>query len=413
MPKDLYELGEYPDIGTVPEYMLAQVIRESRYGEPVNAFKTEKIKVPELGPRDALVYVMAAGSNYNNVWAALGIPVNLIDYRNKRGEVEDFHVGGSDASGIVWKIGSKVENIKVGDKVVVHCGRWDHDDPHVLAGKDPAYAPSQHIWGYEGNYGSFAQFARVQSHQCLPKPTHLTWEEAASYMLTGATAYRMLLGWDGNKVQKDDPVLIWGGSGGLGAFAIQICKSIGARPVAVVSSMDKEEYCKELGATGVLNRKDFDHWGMMPHWTDKEGYKKWHKGVKKFGKAFWNVLGEKRNPTISLEHPGEFTMPTSIFMVERGGMVVTCAGTTGFNATLDLRYLWMRQKRLQGSHFANDQECQKFNQMVMNKEVLPCLGRTFEFEETGLCHQLIHENKKSHGKMSILVNAKIRGMKTM
>ena len=169
MAKDLYEIGEIPELGTVPAQMHAQLIRPERYGEPRDAFRLEPIPVPEIGPREVLVYVMAAGVNYNNVWAALGIPIDVIKGRQKKGEKENFHIGGSDASGIVWKVGKDVKNVKVGDEVVTHCGWWNHDDPHVVAGKDPMFAPSQLIWGYETNWGSFAQFTKVQDHMCLPK----------------------------------------------------------------------------------------------------------------------------------------------------------------------------------------------------------------------------------------------------
>src|SRR5262249_43438464 len=128
-------------------------------------------------------------------------------------ETEDaaFHIGGSDASGVVWAIGRDVTNVAVGDEVVVHCGMWDPDDPWVRVGKDPMFAASQEIWGYESNWGSFAQYACVQDHQCLPKPPHLTWEQAAAYMLVAATAYRMLHGWPPNVVSCGAPVLVWGG----------------------------------------------------------------------------------------------------------------------------------------------------------------------------------------------------------
>jgi crotonyl-CoA carboxylase/reductase len=413
MAKDIYELGEIPDLGVVPARMHAQLIRESRFGEPRDAFQVEEVSVPEIGPREVLVYVMAAGVNYNNVWAALGIPINVIKGRQKKGEKEDFHIGGSDASGIVWKVGKDVKNVKVGDEVVVHCGWWDPEDPHVKAGKDPMFAPSELIWGYETNWGSFAQFTKVQDHMCLPKPSHLSWEESAAYMLVGATAYRMLHGWPPNVVGKGDPVLIWGGAGGLGSMAIQIVKAAGGRPVAVVSGDDKNDYVKKLGAVGTINRKKFDHWGMLPHWKDEAGYAKWLAGARAFGKAFWEALGERSNPTIVFEHPGEDTVPTSEFVCETGGMVVICAGTTGYNATIDLRYHWMRQKRFQGSHFANDEQCKGFNDLVIEGKVDPCLSRVFEFKDTGECHQLMRDNKHPNGNMAILVNAKKRGLKNL
>jgi len=413
MAKELYELGEIPPVGEVPQKMHAQVIRASRFGEPKTAFQPEVLDVPEIGDDEALVYVMAAGINYNNVWAALGIPVNVIGARNKAGEPEDFHIGGSDASGIVYKVGKNVKNVKLGDEVVIHCGMWDIHDPAIKAGKDPMYLPSYRIWGYESNYGSFAQFTKVQAHQCMPKPKHMSWEEAAAYALVGATAYRMLTRWQEHEVRKDDVVLIWGGAGGLGSMAIQICKAFGAKAIAVVSGEDKVDYCKKLGAIGCIDRRKFNHWGMLPHWKDTEKYNAWLAGARSFGKAIWDIAGKGVAPRIVFEHPGEDTVPTSIFVCDTGGMVVICAGTTGYNATLDLRYHWMRQKRFQGSHFANDDQAYGFNNLVLEGKIDACLSRTWEFKETGDAHQLMRENKHPHGNMSILVNAKKTGLKNL
>jgi crotonyl-CoA carboxylase/reductase len=413
MAKELYELGEIPPLGEVPKKMHTQLIRPSRFGEPKDAFQPEVLEVPAIGPREVLVYVMAAGVNYNNVWAALGIPVNVIGARQKAGEKEDFHVGGSDASGVVWQVGPEVKNVKVGDEVVIHCGQWNYQEAEAKPEMDPMYCDSFRIWGYESNWGSFAQFTKVQDHQCLPKPGHLNWEEAACYMLVGATAYRMLHRWGEHKVRKGDVVLIWGGAGGLGSMAIQIAAARGAKPIAVVSSEDKVDYCKKLGAVGVINRNNFNHWGMLPHWKDNEGYNKWLQGARAFGKAIWEILGEKKSPRIVFEHPGETTVPTSIFVCDTGGMVVICAGTTGYNATLDLRYHWMRQKRFQGSHFANDDEANGLNDLVLEKKVDPCLSKVWAFKDTGACHQTMRENKHPSGNMAILVNATKTGMKEL
>ena len=145
-------------------------------------------------------------------------PIEIIETRQRAGSTEDFHVGGSDASGIVYAVGDEVTNVEVGDVVVIHHGWWESDDPWVTAGKDPMIAASARIWGYDGpNYGSFGQFTVAQAHQCMSKAEHLTWEEAAAPSLVGTTAYRMLFGWQGNTVREGDVVLIWGGSGGLGS----------------------------------------------------------------------------------------------------------------------------------------------------------------------------------------------------
>ena len=405
-----YEIGDIPPIGEVPASMYAQVIRRERFGEPAKAFAREKVPVPEIGPKEALVFVMAAGINYNNVWAALGSPVDVIRIHAHTGDDSGFHIGGSDASGIVYAVGRDVTNVKVGDRVVVHCGWWDDNDPFIKAGGDPIVAPSAQIWGYETNWGSFAQFTKVQAHQCLPKPPHLTWEAAAAYMLVGATSYRMLTHWSPHTVQPGDVVLVWGGSGGLGSMAIQVTKALGGVPVAVTSSDEKGEYCKRLGALGYINRKQFDHWGMPPHWTDEEAFGRWTKGARAFGKALWEVLGERKNPRIVFEHPGEDTIPTSIFVCDSGGMVVICAGTTGYNAVADLRYLWMRQKRLQGSHFANDEQAAGITKLVTEKKVDPALSRVFQFDEVGLCHQLMYEAKQPDGNMAVLISAPREGL---
>ena len=402
--REIYDLGDQPPLGVVPEKMHAFCVRQERFGEPKEAWQREIIPVPNIGSKDVLVYTMATGINYNNVWAALGYPVDVIADRQKKGEPEDFHAGGSDCAGIVWAVGSEVTQIKVGDEVVVHSGWWAPDDPWVLSGKDPMLAPSTRIWGYQTNYGGYCQFTKAQAHQCQPKPARLTWEEAACYMLCASTAYRMLMGWAPNVVEADDAVLVWGAAGGLGSMAMQIVAARGGKAVAVVSDEDKRQFCLDNGAVGVINRSDFDHWGPMPDTTSKE-WGAWMKGARAFGKAIWDVLGERKNPKIVFEHPGESTLPTSGFVCDTGGMIVICAGTTGYNVTLDLRYHWMMQKRFQGSHLANDEQAAALNELVISGAVDPCLSGTFSFDEIGYAHQLMHENKHPHGNMACLVNA--------
>ena len=217
--------------GELPPTMAAWVIREERQGEPTDAFQIEEIEVPEPGAFEVVVRVMAAGVNFNNVWAALGEPVSVFRYHPG----EDHHIGGSDASGVVWKVGPGVTRWKPGDEVVIHCNQASYEDPEVH-GLDPLAAPSQRIWGYETSWGSFAQFCKVQAQQLLPKPAHLAWEEAAAYGLTYFTAYRMLI--DRCHLQAGHRVLIWGAAGGLGVFATQLCALTGADAVGVVSSAE-------------------------------------------------------------------------------------------------------------------------------------------------------------------------------
>src|SRR5213080_4756134 len=246
------DVGTEP--GTLPETMAAWVIRQDREGEPRDAFQIEEIEVPEPGALEVVVRVMAAGVNYNNVWAAMGKPVSVFRYHPE----EDHHIGGSDASGIVWKCGPGVTKWKPGDEVIIHCNQASYEDPEVH-GFDPLAAPSQLIWGYETTWGSFAQFTKVQAQQLLRKPPALTWEEAASYGLVYFTAYRMLI--DRCQLQAGHRVLVWGAAGGLGVFATQLCAMAGAQSVGVVSSPEKGELVKQLGAVDYIDRNEFA--GMM------------------------------------------------------------------------------------------------------------------------------------------------------
>jgi crotonyl-CoA carboxylase/reductase len=412
MAQDLCEIGEIPPLGLVPKRMHAQVVRPERFGEPQDSIRDEVIDVPEIGPHEVLLMVMAAGLNFNNVWAAHGVPVDVTKTQARLGEPADFHVVGSDAAGVVWAVGDEVANVSVGDRVVVHAAQWDRGDPWVLAGNDPGLAPSFRVWGYDTCWGSFAQFCKVQSHQCLPKGERLTWEEAAAPTLTGATAYRMLHGWPPNTVKQDDVVLVWGGSGGVGSFAIQLVKLAGGLAVAVVSSDEKGEYCRSLGAVGHIDRRRFHHWGVPPRWDDP-ARKEWLEGARAFGRAIWDVLGERRNPNIVFEHPGEDTMPTSVFVCERGGMIVSCGGTTGYDTMVDVRYLWSMQKRYQGSNLCNDEQAGAFNDLVRQGRVRATLGRTFLYEETAHAHQLMGDQLLPGGNAAALVNAPSGGLRDL
>ncbi len=406
---DLFQLGERPPLGEVPASMHAYAVRQNRFGQPRDAWQHEVLPTPSIRPDEVLVYVMAAGINYNNVWAALGTPVDVIADRQKMGEPEDFHAGGSDCSGIVWRVGADVRNVEVGDEVVVHSGWWRADDPWVKAGRDPMLAESTRIWGYQTNYGSYCQFARAQAHQCVPKPPRLTWEEAGCFLLCASTAYRMLMGWPPNVIEPGDVVLVWGAAGGLGSLALEITRACGGRPVAVVSDDAKRQFCLEHGAVGVVNRTAFTHWGPMPDTDDAQAYGAWVKGARVFGKAIWDAAGEKVSSRIVFEHPGEATLPTSDFVCATGGMIVICAGTSGYNATLDLRYHWMRQKRFQGSHLSNDVQAAAVVKLVADGAVDPCLSHTYRFDDIPLCHQLMLENRHPYGNMAVLVNATAPG----
>jgi len=404
--KDLYDLGEIPPLGHVPASMHGWAIRRERQGEPEQSMLVETLPTWELDSHEVLIYVMAAGVNYNGVWAGLGDPVSVFDVHDV-----PYHVAGSDASGVVWAVGSKVKRWKVGDEVVVHCNQDDHDDEECNGG-EPMFSSSQRIWGYETPDGSFAQFTRVQDQQVMPKPTHLTWEEAACYTLTLATAYRMLYGHTPHTLTPGQNVLVWGASGGLGSFAVQLVANAGANAIGVISDESKRDFVMSMGAKGVINRKDFNCWGQLPKVNSPE-FHAFMKEARKFGKAIWAITGKGNDPDIVFEHPGESTFPVSTMVCKRGGMVVICAGTTGFNLTMDARFVWMRQKRIQGSHFANLKQAASANRMVINKQIKPGLSEVFSWADIPKAHTKMLRNEHLPGNMAVLVNAPREGLKNL
>ncbi|MDQ6818037.1 MAG: crotonyl-CoA carboxylase/reductase [Actinomycetota bacterium] len=396
------DLNQVANVGTepgqLPATMTAWVIREERFGEPVDAFQLEEIEVPEPGAFEVIVRVMAAGVNFNNVWAALGEPVSVFRYHPN----EDHHIGGSDASGIVWKVGDGVTRWKPGDEVVIHCNQASYEDPEVH-GLDPLAAPSQQIWGYETSWGSFAQFCKVQAQQLLRKPRQLAWEEAAAYGLTYFTAYRMLI--DRCRVKAGDRVLIWGAAGGLGVFATQLCALTGADALGVVSSEAKGTLVKQLGAVDYINRQDFA--GMMRRGDETpEEERARFKHSRRFCKAVEERLGGP--PDIVFEHVGKATFPTSVLAAKPFGKVVICGATSGYQLDFDVRYLWMRQKEIIGSHFANAWEATLANELIEESKIRPVLWKTMGFEKVAEAHQLLRDNKHL-GKIAILVGATEEG----
>jgi crotonyl-CoA carboxylase/reductase len=384
--------------GTLPETMTAWVIREERQGEPTDAFQLEQIEVPEPGAFEVIVRVMAAGVNFNNVWAALGKPVSVFGY----GDHPEYghHIGGSDASGIVWKVGKGVTRWRPGDEVVINQNQTSYEDIEVH-GLDPLAAPSQTAWGYETTWGSFAQFTKVQAQQLLSRPQSLSWAESASYGLAYFTAHRMLL--DQCKLQAGHDVLIWGAAGGLGVFAVQLCKAAGANAVGVVSSDQKGELVKRLGAVDYINRNEFAEMMRTPeNLVDKAKDKMRFKASRDFAKRVKEILGDA--PDIVFEHVGRATFPTSVFVVKPFGKVVICGATTGFQLDFDVRYLWMRQKQIIGSHGANAYGSMRANQLMAEGKVRPVIWRTMGFEGVPEAHRLLYENEHL-GKISILVGA--------
>jgi crotonyl-CoA reductase len=262
-------------------------------------------------------------------------------------------------------------------------------------------ATNQRIWGFESNFGGLADLTVVKANQLMPKPTHLTWEEAACNALTNSTSYRMIVSHNAAPMKQGDIILIWGASGGLGGYAVQYALNGGAIPVGVVSSPDKVELLHELGCAAVIDRKaeGFNFW--KDEHTQDEG--EW----RRLGKRIRELVGD--DPDIVFEHPGRQTMGASVFVCKRGGTVVTCAATSGYMIEYDNRHLWMKLKTIKASHFANYREAWEANRLIALGRIQPILSKVFALEDTGQAAYEVHHNLHE-GKLGVLCLAPAEGL---
>ena len=371
--------------------------------DPRRSLHVEEVATPELGPGEALVAVMASAINYNTVWTSIFEPVSTFGFLERYGRTSDlgkrhdlpYHVVGSDLAGVVLRTGPGVHTWKPGQEVVAHClsVELEHPDGH----DDTMLDPEQRIWGFETNFGGLAHLALVKANQLMPKPAHLTWEEAASPGLVNSTAYRQLVSKNGAGVKLGDHVLVWGASGGLGSYATQMALAAGATPVCVVSSPAKAEICRSMGAELVIDRaaEDFRFW-KDPDTADPTEWKR-------FGARIRELTGG-RDVDIVLEHPGRETFGASVFAARKGGTIVTCASTSGYMHSYDNRYLWMNLKKIIGSHFANYREAWAANDLVARGIVHPTLSRTYPLDEVGQAAYDVHRNAHQ-GKVGVLALA--------
>lgn len=400
----IFDVGELPELGVLPEKMHAWTLRTENLGEPKDAFHEEIVYVPEPGRNEVIVANLCASVNYNGVWAALGKPKNVVagngNYSDKK---EDFHICGSEASGIVYAVGEDVKSLKVGDRVTVSGGQFDPNCPVVRSGIDPVNSPTYRVWGYEANWGGYAQFSKAMEMQCHKIPDGMSDEEASAFASAGVVSYRMLTHWEGNKIKKDDVVLIYGGSGGIGSIAITIAKEIGGIPIAVVSSDERGELCKKLGAKGYVNRKNFSHWGTPPDYTDPVAQKKWLYEATKFRMAVYKAAGKKQSPAIVIEHPGADTIPTSLLVCANNGMIVLCGATTSYWASIDLRYLWIGQKRIQGCHSGSEEDFIKYLNFMSEHNIKQPIGHIYSWSELPEAHQAAYEDRAFYGKCVIRI----------
>ena len=399
------------DIANLPlpeSFRAAYVLREeqemwagyaSEDKDPRKSLHVGEVATPEIAPDEVYIAVMASSINFNTVWTSIFEPLSTFNFLDRLGKEsawgarhrQDFHVVGSDASAVVLRVGSAVRNWKPGDHVTVHCNYLDDQDPS--AHDDSMLAANQRIWGFESNYGGLADLSIVKANQLMPKPAHLSWEEAAVNALCASTSYRMLVGDHAGRMKQGDNVFIWGATGGIGAYGVQLVLNGGGTPVGVVSSEHRVKLLEAMGCEHAIDRRAENYQFWSDEHTQDES--EW----RRLGKKVRSLIGD--DPDIVFEHPGRSTMGASVFIAKRGGTVVTCAATSGYMLEFDNRHLWMKLKRIVSSHFANYQEAWNMNQLIGQGRIQPVMSEVFTLDQVGEAALKVHKNQ-AEGKLGVL-----------
>ncbi len=393
----------------VPESYRAATVRKDEAGmfegvesadkDPRKSIHIEEVATPELAPDEVYVANMASSINFNTVWTSIFEPVSTFGFLARFGKESEYgarhdlpyHVIGSDGAGVVVKVGAAVRSWKPGDRVVIHCNSVDDQDPS--AHDDSMLASNQRIWGFETNFGGLADLTVVKANQLMPKPAHLTWEESAVNALCNSTSYRMLVSRNGAGMKQGDVVLIWGATGGIGGYAVQYVLNGGGIPVGVVSSPERAQLLRDMGCEHVIDRaaNGYQFW-KDEHTQDESEWRR-------FGKDIRGLVGV--DPDIVFEHPGRSTMGASVFVAKRGGLVMTCAATSGYMIEYDNRHLWMKLKTIKASHFANYREASEANRLIAQGRIQPLLSETHPLDKVGEAALSVHKNQ-SEGKIGVL-----------
>jgi len=320
---------------------------------------------PMLRANDVLVSVKACALNHLDLWVRRGLPNVPIPLP---------HIPGSDVAGEIAKIGADVTTIRVGQRValapLVSCGKC----PACLAGLDNHCRQATNL-GYLID-GGCAEFVRAPEVNCLPYPGNLNWEEAAAIPLVFQTAWHMLI--TRAELQPGEDILVLGAGSGVGSAAIQIAKFFGARVITTAGSDEKLAKAKELGADHVINYK-----------------------TQKIRDEIRRVTN-KRGVDIVFEHVGTASWEDSLASLAPRGRLVTCGATTGYDAKVDLRFLFTRQLSLLGSYMGTKSELHTVLKLVAAGKLKPVVDHVFPLAEAVAAHAYL-ESSSQFGKVVLSV----------
>jgi len=336
----------------------------SQHGGP-EVLKYMEAPEPVIRPNEVLVRVKACALNHLDLWVRGGIPGVPIPLP---------HIPGSDVAGEIAQIGAEVSTVRVGQNVVLAPGVTCGKCAACIAGQDNRCRQFTNL-GYMID-GGCAEFVRVPEVNCLPYPENLSWEEAASIPLVFQTAWHMLL--TRAELQPGEDVLVLGAGSGVGSAAIQIAKFFGARVLATAGSDEKLQKAKELGADHLINHR-----------------------TQKIREEVRRITG-KRGVDVVFEHVGTATWDDSLASLAPSGRLITCGSTTGYDAKIDLRFLFSRQLSLLGSYMGTKSELHSVMRLVASGRLRPVVDRIFPLAEAAAAHEYL-ESSSQFGKVVLSV----------
>src|SRR3989475_1714087 len=320
---------------------------------------------PRVHANEVLIRVRACALNHLDLWIRRGLPNVSIPLP---------HIPGSDIAGEVAKIGEHVTRVHVGQKVVlapgVSCGKC----AACLAGADNRCREFTNL-GYMID-GGCAEYVRCPEVNCMPYPENLNFEEAAAVPLVFQTAWHMLA--TRAQLQPGDDVLVLGAGSGVGSAAIQIAKFFGCRVITTAGTGQKLQKAKELGADHLINHKT----------------QKIREEVRR--------ITNKRGVDVVFEHVGTATWEDSLASLAAGGRLITCGATTGYDAKIDLRFLFSRQLSLLGSYMGTKSELHTVMKLVASGKLKPVVDRVFPLAEAAATHTYL-ESRSQFGKVVLMV----------
>lgn len=343
-------------------YDMKAIVFEQHGGPEV--LKLMEVADPQIKADEVLIEVHACALNHLDVWVRSGLPGIKIPLP---------HILGNDVAGVVREVGELVSWTKKGDEVMVQPGLSCGHCIECLSGRDNM-CDSYDILGYRRD-GGYAELVAVPGVNVVPKPKDLGWPEAAALPLVTLTAWHMLV--TQARLQPGEDVLIHAAGSGVGSMGIQIAKLFGARVIATASNAEKLARARELGADETINYTRDD----------------WPKEVKR--------LTDRRGVDVVFEHTGETTWPGSLVSLKKGGRLVTCGATSGFDAHTDLRQVFYRHLTILGSMMGSKAELLAAMKFIESGQIRAVVDRTLPLAEARQAHELM-EDRAQFGKLVLL-----------